>query len=57
MDWMDAMDYKDVAYQHEHTRLDATDGLGNLAKVRVAGSNPVVRSKNSVPGKAFRSTR
>jgi hypothetical protein len=45
MDSVDAMGYKVVAYQHEHTRLDATDGFGNLAKVRVAGSNPVVRSK------------
>jgi hypothetical protein len=44
---MDAMDYKDDAYQHNDTRVHATDGFRNLAKVRVAGSNPVVRSKSA----------
>lgn len=49
MDWMDAMDYKDVAYQHEHTRLDATDGFGNLANVMV----PVVGAFRSSIGPQF----
>jgi hypothetical protein len=47
MDWVDAVDYKDVAYQHEHTRWTRRTLPGTFAKVRVAGSNPVVRSKNS----------
>jgi len=57
MDSVDAMDYKDVAYQHNKTRWTRRDGYRLLffAKVRVAGSNPVVRSKNSVPDKASRS--
>jgi len=33
MDWMDAMDYKDVAYQHQNTRVYTTDGSRHLAKV------------------------
>ena len=41
---MDAMDYKDVAYQHNDTWWTQRDGSRLLAKVRVAGSNPVVRS-------------
>ena len=45
MDSMEAMDYKDVAYQHNNTRWTRRDGYRSLAKVRVAGSNPVVRSE------------
>ena len=41
------MDYKDVAYQYQNTRVHTTDGFRHLAKVRVVGSNPVVRSKSA----------
>jgi len=43
MDAVGAMDYKDVAYQHHNTRWTRRDGCRLLAKVRAAGSNPVVR--------------
>ena len=57
MDWMDGMSYRDVAYQHDNTRWTRRDGFRLLAKVRVAGSNPVVRSKNYKSARLIRSRR